>query len=55
MRKKHCAWCGTTRFGMIRHWHWTLQFCSLRCKLAHLDAQFKKTLEMKRWLAWLRT
>jgi len=50
---KSCAWCGSTKFGLIRHRHFTLQFCRSACKNAYLDSQFEKARRARRWLTWL--
>ena len=39
MTKKRCEHCGTTRFGLIRHYRLLLHFCSRRCEQAYTREQ----------------
>ena len=54
MDKKRCQNCGTTKFGLVRRYRFTLHFCSVRCEEAYLREQESKVIEArKRWLAHL--
>lgn len=53
---KICAFCGTTKFGMVNHRHWNLRFCTLAHKKAyqHRQAQEREADARRRgWLAFL--
>jgi hypothetical protein len=51
--RRHCAHCGSAKFGLIRHRLGSLRFCKLQCKEAW-QAQHKRRLDaQKRWSSYL--
>jgi hypothetical protein len=48
--KRHCANCGTTKFGLIRHKWYGHQFCRKKCLNVFLD---KLANDKKQFLKWL--
>jgi len=42
------------RFGLVRHYHFRLQFCSKKCKEAHMRTLALDLGRIKTWQAWLQ-
>jgi len=42
------------RFGLVRHYHFRLQFCSIKCKKAYMRALAPDLGRIKAWQAWLQ-
>ena len=42
------------RFGLVRHYHFRLQFCSIKCKKAYMRTLAPDLGRIKAWQAWLQ-
>jgi hypothetical protein len=51
--RRHCAHCGSDKFGLIRRGLGSLQFCTLKCKEAWQAQQRRHLYAQKRWITYL--
>lgn len=50
--KKACSYCGTTRFGLTRHYvGFRHHLCSAKCKEKFLEARARDFAEYRMWRA----
>lgn len=51
---KRCAFCNGRKWGLVRHYHYRLSFCTKRCKLLFAAARNRRIeQERQRWLVYL--
>jgi hypothetical protein len=53
MKVIFCGHCGSSKFGLIRHRYFNLQFCSRKCKDAYLAQLASDRESLRKWFAFL--
>ena len=48
-RKVSCGNCGTSRWGLTRHYHFNLPLCSKKCKREYLAKIEKDRDRLRHW------